>query len=360
MKRVKVLESLRGIFCIMIVWGIHYDWFFTGGYNMSFPFETILFPIKKYGYLGVEFFFILSGYGIATGYKNKLLNSHITFKDYLLKRIKKLYPIMIFSIILTFIGIIIYRMLTGYNYYVENFSFLSLLLSIFGISSGWFYNDVNINMPLWYVSVLMLLYIIYYFITRCSKKNNFKYISLCTLFFIIGWSLLCKPINVPFAYENVARGYMCFFGGCLLKEINDKLNNNLKRKISIISIIINLLLFLLVLKFGIKATLGDLRIVLIIFTYPTLIISVQSLKILQKILLVKPFEFLGKISTDLYFWHFPAFLIIRIIAIYFPIQKFYSLGWFYLLMIIYSILIAIVSNKFFKSKYYKIKTKKII
>lgn len=121
--RISSLDALRGIFCFIIIFGIHYDWIFTGGYGMTFPFQNILYPIQKYGFYGVEFFFMLSGFGIAGSYKKKIMNGSLNFKDYMGSRIKKIYPIMLASLFVTIIGSFVYKCLTGYYFYAQDLSF---------------------------------------------------------------------------------------------------------------------------------------------------------------------------------------------------------------------------------------------
>jgi len=351
--RIGSLESLRGIFCFIIVFGIHYDWIFTGGYGLRFPFQDILYPIQKYGFYGVEFFFMLSGFGIANSYKKRIMNGKVNFKDYIGSRIKKIYPIMLVTLLVTVIGSGVYKCLTGMYFYAKDLSFFSILLSALGMSSGWFYNDVNINLPVWYMSSLMLLYIIYFYVAHASKKNNFKYLTLCALLVVLGWSFLATPVKFAFTFENISRGYLCFFLGCLLKEANDCIQLNAKKVISGVSLLISLVLFILTIKFGQEEVLGSLRMTLILFVFPNLILAAINLRPMGKILEWRPLIFLGKISTDLYFWHFPAFMLIRILAIYCPIQQFYSTGWFYFLIIIYGVLVGILSHSIFNSQKFK-------
>ena len=66
-KRIVELESLRGIMCFIIAFFYHYNWLMTN----NFPIRAMSILYEK-GYYVVETFFVLSGFGMALGYSEKL------------------------------------------------------------------------------------------------------------------------------------------------------------------------------------------------------------------------------------------------------------------------------------------------
>ena len=74
MKAIQEISSLRFIFIIAIF--LHHTVAYTGG-----------------GYLGVEFFFILGGFVMTLGYKDKVQESNFSYKSFMLKRAAKYYPL---------------------------------------------------------------------------------------------------------------------------------------------------------------------------------------------------------------------------------------------------------------------------
>lgn len=109
------LETLRGLAAIYVL--VHHArWFLWAGYTNGYLkqpdsfnfFNKVLvyfFSIFIYGHEAVIFFFILSGFVIHLKYSNNL-NQNITtfnFKQYLIRRIKRIYPPLLFALLFTFL-----------------------------------------------------------------------------------------------------------------------------------------------------------------------------------------------------------------------------------------------------------------
>lgn len=92
MKRIKELDSLRGIAALMVVL-YHYTFRFHEKYSYSFLYDVFNF---EYGHLGVELFFMISGFVIYMSIKN--INSPL---DFLKKRFYRLYPLFWLSLLFT-------------------------------------------------------------------------------------------------------------------------------------------------------------------------------------------------------------------------------------------------------------------
>ena len=89
-KRVYMVEFWRFFFCLAVV-GLHL-------------FSELKMPYFTAGYLGVEFFFILSGYGIASFYLSKMQEQKITERVsqlgvYIGKRLRRLYPLYFLALL---------------------------------------------------------------------------------------------------------------------------------------------------------------------------------------------------------------------------------------------------------------------
>jgi peptidoglycan/LPS O-acetylase OafA/YrhL len=99
-QRLTALDGLRGV-AILLVMGFHYFYHLE-----SFYYKSTLYPygetfsnvvIFKYGYMGVELFFIISGFVIAM-----TLESSKSLLDFAIRRFVRIWPALIFSAIVTF------------------------------------------------------------------------------------------------------------------------------------------------------------------------------------------------------------------------------------------------------------------
>jgi peptidoglycan/LPS O-acetylase OafA/YrhL len=91
------IDLLRFLAAIAVVFH-HYTWFVSAGNNhinnIAFP---SLAPITKYGSLGVQLFFIISGYVVLMSAQGK------TLKQFFLSRVTRLYPAFWVACTLTFV-----------------------------------------------------------------------------------------------------------------------------------------------------------------------------------------------------------------------------------------------------------------
>lgn len=98
--RLTALDGLRGV-AILLVMGFHYFYHLESFYYKStlYPYgETFSnVPIFKYGYMGVELFFIISGFVIAM-----TLESSRSLLDFVIRRFVRIWPALIVSAVLTF------------------------------------------------------------------------------------------------------------------------------------------------------------------------------------------------------------------------------------------------------------------
>lgn len=90
-KRNDVLELWRFIFCIMVL-----------GFHFFSKIESELFHA---GYLGVEFFFLVSGYFIGSFYTKQLSGKSFSNRlkaigAYICSRLKRLYPLYLAALFL--------------------------------------------------------------------------------------------------------------------------------------------------------------------------------------------------------------------------------------------------------------------
>ena len=209
--------------------------------------------IFQNGYLGVDIFFVISGMVITLKlYETYEKTNKINIKKFFVKRIKRIYPVLIFFLLTTLLMIVVFSPLENFIFKLKTFIF-----SIFGLSNILYllskkdYFDNVFEDPLhhtWSLGVEEQFYLIYPFILSLCLflfKNKISKIILTFLFlFLVG-----AYITHHYSENKILTFYLPFFRfwqflfGCLIFFIliKYKKNNSLISLSSFFMIIIIIL-----------------------------------------------------------------------------------------------------------------------
>lgn len=279
----------------------------------------------KGGFLGVDIFFILSGYLITSILLQEFeKNNFVSFKNFILKRIRRLLPacyfmLIIISIFLRFTNIEIlikskYKILFSFLYLTNIHSIVN------SISYFENFNNISPVLHLWSLAVEMQFYIIYIVIIcgiiKFSKKEKVRNILLYTnivliiLSFIYTRYLFLNTVDynriyygtdtriIPILLGSIFSIYMPF---SKIKKIKTNVF------LEIISLIIMFLTFINInpLTEFLYSKGGN---VLIYVVYILCIsVLVNSYFTTNSVM-----NYIGKISYGLYIWHYPIFILLDI------------------------------------------------
>lgn len=81
-----------------------------------------------------------------------------------------------------------------------------------------------VNNPTWYISVLLLCYIVFYLLTYLGKRWQIPHTYLFVFMVLLGCGAQTYGLNLPFLNGSSCRGYYAFFFGVLPAEWLEKLN----------------------------------------------------------------------------------------------------------------------------------------
>lgn len=249
------------------------------------------------GYLGVEFFFVLSGYYFAKNYFNKKNpESSLVFWG---KRVNRLYPEYILSIIL----LVACSWVAGRGEY-----------SIIGeLAHGWpdlfclqtFFVNRNINSILWFVSVNLWVSFILYLLYKHSSKKYFISIALISAIAIIVALLLFVghldvTQNIYFYLDGFLRGLAEMFLGVIGYWLMCTAPNSVRKIISyrFISPVLMVVIVIIVFLYG--ESRFDFMVLLLIF----LLVISEDLSFEKResntMVQERAFIYLGSISYSIY------------------------------------------------------------
>lgn len=295
--QIKQFNVLRIIFCVWVVLEHYYNSYFFQEYFSKGIMKEGLEALHELGYVPVSFFFSLSGFLIAYNYYDK--SKCIDLITFLKKRLGKIYPLVLFSVLSEFLIIATYRILGVAHF--KPLSFYSFIASSLLIRNGWFH-EVGYNAygsGTWYINVLVLCYIIWFLI---SKKFNHKYYVLsCLWMVLIGCFFYNINKGIPFLYQSSSRGYISFFMGCLLYELYLILDNSKGKVIKIILISVEILIvFLWIYK---REYMSNEYLIFSIIAVPSVIFIILYGELTRKMLKWRIFEIFAKYTMSIYLTH---------------------------------------------------------
>lgn len=270
-------------------------------------FDKTLF---QYGYLGVDMFFVLSGYVIASSLYSKSFKNFPHFLiEFYTKRFKRLYPTLFLTIMVSFL--FFYR-------YTYNYSsiYITGVFALFGLSNLYLYNSsleyfsqvakYNPLLHTWSLGVeeqfyLFFPFILFYFLFHKKNIKYFKYF----ISFVFGTSLIYFLVifdtNFDGAYYlTLARIWQILLGVLIYLFQNNNIQNFKFDKDFIV-----LFLIILFIIFGPNFPLNP-HIVISILTGMLIVKSINN-KYSERILKSNLLTNIGVISYSLYLWHLPFF-----------------------------------------------------
>lgn len=175
--------------------------------------------ILKCGYLGVEFFFIISGYLMARtalSKKEDCSNIGIETFEYLIKKIKTFLPFMMVPFFITL--------------FIRRYSIGDMLNSVWNLffleTSG--IRTILVMSHTWYISAMLISMLILYPLIRKYKKNFTYLLAPIIVIFIGGWfsytyGMLNKAEYTGIIASHLLRGFFELTLGTILYEVSTKM-----------------------------------------------------------------------------------------------------------------------------------------
>lgn len=275
------------------------------------------------GYLGVDVFFVISGYLMTKIIVEKLEHNNFSFVDFYLSRIIRIYPALLFLVlVLTVLGLFVFIPEDLKNFAKDaRYSLTFLSNNLFYEQSGDYFATSSHDKALlhtWSLAVEWQFYTLFPIILYTFKKltKQTKYIGILLLILFSGSFLLSvklTPENPIYAFFKLStRAWELIAGGLVYFYFNQYSLSSIKQRIIEYTGFGLLALSLIFLTKdtpwpGYAASLPVFGTVLILIANR------------QNSILTKPkfIQSLGSASYSIYLWHWP----ISFLLSYFLIQK---------------------------------------
>ncbi len=250
----------------------------------------------NFGWL-VELFFLLSGFLIAK-YIPKIRKG-MSFGEFYLKRFLRLAPMMALSVLVyDLLFLIRLHIYTG-EWKTSLTTIWSTLITSVGIQDGWVNRNPALNNPLWYVSVLLLCYAVFYFTTFLAARCGFTERWAHVFMILLGIGIQNYELDLPFLNFDASRGYTAFFLGVLLAPALRGKTTGWKSVLPSCALLAAFT-FLISRRYGMITT--QINFVMTFLYYPALLIVFSSWPV-KCLLRGRWLGTLGRLSFDAYIWH---------------------------------------------------------
>ncbi len=324
--------SLRGIFTIGIIL------FHINGMFEKTSENVLGFAYHWGGHFGNCYFFILSGFLITHTYRNQIAINNIDLKQFIRKRLQRIYPLYFLSNLF----MLLYNIrLNGLNTYFRPKDMLEIVLMV---CSGWIDDIYPWNTPCWFLSMLVLCYFIYFFIAKLYIKYKDNYYLMILIFIFTGYILITRKLQFPFCYNHDGTGLFYFFSGVLLYDLLKSISSANHKAIIVFELAGGILFSLLTwlsIKNGFQNTIQEINIVMTWFIFPLLMLYGIHCKFFKKIMKIRPVYLWGKISFSACIWHIPVANIYKTIRNQITFLQIVNLN---LQLILYFMLLLLIST----------------
>ncbi|EME5107821.1 acyltransferase [Salmonella enterica] len=302
------IDGLRAVAVIMVV-------LFHAGFSI---FES--------GFIGVDIFFVISGFLISMIIKTGLESGNFSFKDFYLKRLWRLMPAMLAMISIALIIASVFYLPPDYASFLKSIKKTMLFVSnkYFGDETTAYAADDSNSLLLlhtWSLSIEWQFYIAFplafYFINRKFKATIVK--SILTIFIA---AAVLLTFHYKFAHPTktyyffASRLFEFLFGTMVALNIN--LANNIKKfYLEALSFIAVIALAIISIKQEVIQGYPNVYTVIVCFAAATLILTgANSDNTINNVLALKPLAWIGSISYSLYLFHWPVFAALNYIGFY--------------------------------------------
>ncbi|WNO08383.1 acyltransferase [Teredinibacter sp. KSP-S5-2] len=327
-----VLDSLRGIAAVAVAY-FHY--------NSNWA-----------GYLAVDFFFVLSGFILTHSYLHQTRHDNSIF-GFIVNRVARLYPLHIFTTI-TF-ALAIYITQDSWPSYGKDHLFTLFQQATLTQNIGFNPSGLTWNYPSWSISVEFWTGILFFILVKKSTKSS--HLFFASLFLLIVIYNHTKHLDIhaqnfyAFVNSGVIRCLASFLLGILIYRAHKEMGFlQSKLWITLLELICLGLIFLVIFYREDKLNEADFFSPYI-FALSILIFSLEGGLFSA---MLKPLNFLGKISYSVYLNQITILIICTYICAKWPALSSYRLSIYLSLLTVFSVLTYIVIEKPLKKQIKKL------
>lgn len=275
------------------------------------------------GFVGVDIFFVISGYLITSSINKQMLNNSFSFKEFYIRRIRRIIPVLVFMLVLVTIPAYLFLFPNDFESYSR--TLLHSMLStnnfyLWSTNNDYFVGNTDI-MPLmhtWSLSVEEQFYfmwpILLLILHRFFNLNLRVYTVFVLLISTILLSIYMTGEDKSMAYFLLPARFFELLMGAILAILWDripKFPKSINHTFSVLGILLILIPSIMLTKAsffpGLNAFWPCLGAVLLILSGK----EKGSKGVINNLLEFRGIVFLGLLSYSMYLWHWPIIVFIK-------------------------------------------------
>jgi len=203
MTSIHPLTSLRLLFALMV---------FASHCNIVS--DSFDIPILTEGYVGVSFFFVLSGFIISYSYDERFLQRSVTAYDFFTARVARIYPLHWLMLLIT-VALGTYTLDNGLADWMRHFVANLLLCQAYVPDAGYYF---SFNSPSWSLCCEQLFYLCFPLMTlllRHPRRLQLLFV-LCAIAVVTGMHLTPTDMAKGIWYVNPLARFPDFILGMMV------------------------------------------------------------------------------------------------------------------------------------------------
>ena len=277
------------------------------------------------GFIGVDIFFVISGYLTTAIIMKSLNNDTFTFSGFYTRRIWRLQPAVIALLVATLIVTTLLYLPDDYVDFLKSEKYTSLIISnqyFSKVTTGYATPDAA-SLPLlhtwslaiewqWYLALPLGLWLLYRYLAKSLFKAAVLGLTLAAMALALYLSYTAPEKNY---YFFTARIFELMIGSCAVIFSTDTFRLNRLSATLVCALSLATIIYC--------ATLEDIlpgfpryhAIAVCLATAALLFQGVGDASITSKLLAFKPLVFIGTLSYSLYLWHWPILAVMSYMGI---------------------------------------------
>lgn len=201
------LDIARGLAALAVVLWHWQHFFFKGSSPGNFereaqPFYDYLFIFYEKGWLAVDFFFVLSGFILFRLYSNSICEKKTSSIEFFVLRFSRLYPLHLLTLFLVAGLQWLLIRIQGHPFVYQLNDMFHFFLNLFFASAWGLQEGFSFNAPIWSVSIEVILYTLFFALTRMLGPRLWCALLLAAIGFF-----------VQHYFELIGRGLFAFYMG---------------------------------------------------------------------------------------------------------------------------------------------------